>query len=206
MKSCVIFTGGKPEPFIPEGLDIKGAFVIAADKGYKNCKKLNIVPNLTIGDYDSLGYIPKECEHLQFPKEKDDTDLMLAAREAIKRGFTDITILGAMGGRLDHMYSNIQTLAFIRSEGAWGRILSVYEEIILLTPGEYSFKYCEGYSLSLFSYSDIVEGLTIRGAKYPTSDIQLSNLFPLGASNEIISDTAEVSFEKGLLLVIRSKL
>ena len=206
MKSCVIFTGGKPEPYIPEGLNIKDSFVIAADKGYKNCKKLGIAPDMTIGDYDSLGFIPQECEHLQYPKEKDDTDLMLAAREAIKRGYTDITILGATGGRMDHLYSNIQTLAFIRSEGAWGRILSVYEEIMLLSPGEYTFKYREGYSLSLFSYGDIVTGLTISGAKYPTSDIQLSNLFPLGASNEIISEKATVSFEKGLLLAIRSKL
>ncbi len=206
MERCIIFTGGRPEPFIPGGLNVKDSFVIAADKGYKYCKKLGIDPDLTIGDYDSLGFVPDECEHIKYPKEKDDTDLMLAAREAINRGFTDITILCALGGRMDHVFANIQTLAFIRSEGAWGRILGAYEELILLTPGNYSFKKRDGYSLSLFAYSDIVEGLTIRGVKYPTTEIQLSNLFPLGASNEIISDTAEISFDKGLLLVIRSKL
>lgn len=206
MKRCIIFTGGKAEPHIPESLDVKDAFIIAADKGYKCCKDLGIAPDMTIGDYDSLGFIPKECEYMQFPKEKDDTDMMLAAREAIRRGCTDITILCAMGGRTDHVFANIQTLAFIRSEGAWGRILSVNEELILLTPGEYSFERREGFSLSIFSYSDIVEGLTMRGVKYPTTDIQLSSLFPLGCSNEIISDKAEISFEKGILLVIRSKL
>lgn len=206
MERCIIFTGGKPEPYIPDGLDVNNAFVIAADKGYKCCKKLGVTPDLTIGDYDSLGYVPQECEHIKYPKEKDDTDLMLAVKEAIYRGCSDITILCAMGGRLDHLFANIQSLAFIRSEGAWGRLLSVYEEVVLLTPGDYTFKKREGRSLSLFSYSDLVEGLTIRGVKYPTNDIQLSNLFPLGISNEILDDSAEISFDKGLLLVIRSKL
>ncbi len=206
MERCIIFSGGKPEMCLPEGLDVKDAFVIAADKGYKCCKKLGIAPDLTIGDFDSLGYIPQECEHIKYPKEKDDTDLMLAAKEAVCRGYSDITILCALGSRADHLFANIQTLAFIRSEGAWGRILSAYEEITLLTPGDYTFKKREGFSLSVFAYSDLVEGLTLRGVKYPTNDIQLSSLFPLGVSNEIVSDTAEVCFEKGLLLVIRSKL
>ena len=97
---------------------------------------------------------------------------MLAAKEAVCRGYSDITILCALGGRADHLFANIQTLAFIRSEGAWGRILSAYEEITLLTPGDYTFKKREGFSLSVFAYSDLVEGLTLRGVKYPTNDIQ----------------------------------
>lgn len=203
---CIIFAGGRPELCIPEWVSAENSLVIAADKGYRNCKKLGLIPDVCIGDFDSLGFVPDDCEHIRFPKEKDDTDLMLAVREAIARGCVDITILGATGGRLDHMIANIQTLAFIRSEGAWGRIASAYEEIMLLTAGEYTLKKREGYSLSLFSYSGTVEGLTIRGVKYPTNGISLSHLFPLGISNEIISDSAHIAFEKGLLLVIRSKL
>lgn len=205
-KRCIIFAGGRPEPYIPKWVDTENSFVIAADKGYKNCKKLGLTPDVCIGDFDSLGFVPEDCEHIRFPKEKDDTDLMLAVREAIARGCADITILGATGGRLDHMMANIQTLAFIRSEGAWGRIAGVYEEIMLLSAGEYTFAKRCGFSLSVFSYSPSVDGLTMRGVKYPTNGISLSHLFPLGISNEIIADSAQISFEKGLLLVIRSKL
>lgn len=206
MERCIIFAGGKPEQFVPGNVETNNAFIIAADKGYKNCKKLGLVPDLTLGDFDSLGYIPEGTDYLQFPAHKDDTDLMLAVKEAIKRGYSDITILGATGGRMDHMFGNIQALAYIRSRGAWGRIVSAYEEITVLSPGEYTFSYREGFSLSLFSYGDLVEGLTIKGAKYPVTDIKLSGLFPLGVCNEITEDKAVVSFEKGMLLVIRSKM
>lgn len=206
MKRCIIFTGGKPEPKLPDGLSAEGAFVIAADRGYKNCRKLGIMPDLAIGDFDSLNYVPNECEQITFPKEKDDTDLMLAVREALKRGYTDITITGAMGGRFDHLFANVQTLAFIRSEGAWGRILTCFEQIMLVTPGSYRIARRDKYSLSLFAYSGEVKGLTIEGVKYPLEDGSLSQSFPLGVSNEIVEDKALISFDEGLLLIVQSRL
>ena len=138
MKRCIIFTGGRPEPHLPDGLELEGAYIIAADSGYKNCKQLGAVPNLAVGDYDSLNFVPDDCEHITYPCEKDDTDLMAAVREALRRGCGDITILGAMGGRFDHTFANVQVLAFINSEGARGRILSCGEEIMLAGAGEYS--------------------------------------------------------------------
>lgn len=206
MERCIIFTGGKPEPKLPDGLKLEGAFVIAADRGYKNCRKLGILPDLAIGDFDSLNYVPNECEQLTFPKEKDDTDLMLAIKEALKRGCTDITITGAMGGRFDHLFANVQTLAFIRTEGAWGRILTCYEQIMLVTPGTYRIARKDKYSLSLFAYSGKVKGLTIEGVKYPLEDAALSQDFPLGISNEIEEESAMISFDEGLLLIVQSRL
>lgn len=206
MKRCIIFTGGKPEPRIPDGLNADGALIIAADSGYKNCKKLGFVPDLAVGDYDSLGFIPKDCEKLKFPKEKDDTDLMLAVREAIKRGCTDITVLGALGGRFDHIFANVQALAYIRSRGAWGRILTCYEQIMLVTAGEYTIRAKEKYSLSLFAYSETVKGLTISGVKYPLYSEEIDNAFPIGISNEITDEAARISFDEGQLLIVQSRL
>lgn len=107
MNDCVIFTGGELDS--PERLDKsiwKNAFVIAADSGYRYAEMLGIIPDLAMGDYDSLGYVPKNCgEVMTFPKEKDDSDLMLAIREALKRGYKNITVIGALGGRFDHTFS-----------------------------------------------------------------------------------------------------
>lgn len=206
MRRCIIFTGGNPEPRLPEGLDTKNAFIIAADSGYKNCKELGITPDLAVGDYDSLGFEPNDCERISMPCEKDDTDLMFAAREAIKRGRTDITILGAMGGRFDHTFANVQTLAFIQSRGGRGRILSQNELIALVTPGKYTVGAKRGFSLSLFSYGGEVTGLTIKGVKYALENGSVSDTFPIGISNEILGESAEISFERGRLLIVQSRL
>lgn len=208
MKRCVIFTGGELKDIsaIPHEI-YDNAFVIAADSGYKYAMELGVIPDVTMGDYDSLGYVPKQSgEVMTFPKEKDDSDLMLTIREALKRGYKDITILGALGGRFDHTISNLQTLSFILDNGGRGRIVSESEDIFLLAPGSCKVKRNEQRSLSLFAYSEKVKGLTIKGAKYPLENGTITSSFPIGLSNEIIDDEAEISFTDGKLLVILSAL
>ncbi len=208
MTECVIFAGGelKNLQLVWDRTD-KNSFVICADSGYKYARQLGITPKLTVGDFDSLGYVPESMgEIMTFPKEKDDSDLMLAIREALSRGFKRITILGALGGRFDHTYSNVQSLGFIASNGAQGRIISESEEITLLSPGEYSFPKNPSCSLSLFSYSERVSGLTLKGVKYPLENGEITNLFPIGISNVITAEKAVISFTDGQLLVICSQL
>ena len=189
MNKCVIFTGGELND--PEKLNKavwQNAFVIAADSGYRYAEKLGIIPDLAIGDYDSLGYIPENCS------------------EALKRGYDDITITGALGGRFDHTYSNIQSLGFILKNGASGRIISPDEEIVLILPGNYKIKKDNTRSLSLFAYTENVKGLNISGVKYPLKNAEITSFFPIGLSNVIIDDYALISFENGLLLMISSRL
>ena len=185
---------------------MKNTFIICADSGYKYAKDLEIKPDVVIGDYDSLGFTPNEnSEIFTFPKEKDDTDLMLAVREALKRGYKNIDIYGALGGRFDHTIGNIQALAYISSKGGIGRIITDREEITILNAGEYNIQKRDGFSLSLFAYTDVVENYCINGVKYEILT-NLVNTFPLGISNEILGDKAELSFTNGRLLIIQSKL
>ncbi|MDE6150358.1 MAG: thiamine diphosphokinase [Ruminococcus sp.] len=209
MRKCVIFTGGeidKDFSFIDIN-EVKKSFVICADSGYIYAKKAGIEPDIIIGDYDSLGFIPENInEKFIFPKEKDDTDLMLAVKKALNRGYKQIDIYGAFGGRFDHMFSNVQALSFIAENRAVGNLISECERVTLLNPGDYEFKYKDNYSLSLFSYTDDVNGLTLKGTKYITDNITLSNHFPLGVSNIIIQENASISFKSGKLLVVQSKM
>ncbi len=206
LQRCIIFAGGKSEQRIPYELDTNGAFIIAADKGYKTCKRFGITPALTVGDLDSLKFIPDDCETLQFPTEKDDTDLMIAVKEALKRGCKDITILCALGGRFDHLYGNLQTLCYIVKNGGWGRLLSCYEQITIVPPGSYKIKNKERFSLSLLSYSSQVKGLSVSGVKYPLENGVINNGFPIGVSNVITAEYAQISFTDGLLLIVQSRL
>ena len=81
-----------------------GDLVIAADGGYAHMG--GIKPDLVVGDFDSLGYVPDGESVVRHPAEKDDTDTMLAARIGIERGYRTFLLLGGVGGRLDHTLRN----------------------------------------------------------------------------------------------------
>lgn len=207
MKKCLIVGGcGIYNLGWMKSVAEKNDYIIAADRGYEILKKAGIHIDIAIGDFDSLGYVPNDVEVLKLKVEKDDTDTMTAVRYALERGFKEITLLGGIGGRLDHTIANLQTLTFIAVHGASGRLLDETNEILGLLPGEYEFYKKTGYSLSTFSMTDKVTGLCEIGVKYPLNNAVLTNKFPLGVSNEIIDERAVISFKSGILFVCFSKL
>ncbi len=180
----------------------KDSFIIAADKGYEHLVGMGITPDLTVGDFDSLGYVPKCGEVLRSPAEKDDTDTLLAVREGLKRGFKEFIIYGGSGGRFDHTFANIQTLSFIKEHGAsavmYGEntAITLIENEAVRFPSDY-----RGY-ISVFSYGEKANGVTERGLKYSLCDAVLSNSFPVGVSNEFTGEESEISVRDGKLLII----
>ena len=202
MKNCLIIAGGDYAPINPQ----PGEYIIACDRGYSYALRENIRPDLLMGDFDSYsGSLPSDIPVERFKKEKDDTDTMLAIRKAIELGCGSVRLCCAMGGRLDHLYANIQSLAFAVKAGM---SISMEDEntfITVLAPGGHRLEKRESFSLSLFALSERVENLSIRGAKYELENGYLENSFPLGASNEFKGDV-DISFVGGLLLVICSRL
>lgn len=202
---CAIFCGGDPVSRKTFETCPSAEYNIAADSGYILAEKLGVTPDLIIGDFDSAPK-PASGNIITFPVEKDDTDLMLALRKGLELGYDRYLIFGATGGRLDHTLAAVQSLSFLTAHNASGEIVSDTERITLLTPGEHSFPNMEGFSLSLFAYSEKVSGLCIEGAKYTCRDVELDSSFPLGASNQVTSAEAKVSFTSGLLLAVRARL
>lgn len=88
-------------------------FIIAADAGYLQMAGLSAVPDLVVGDFDSMGQKPNHPNVVVYPKEKDATDMLLAIDEGLRRGYRKFVILGGLGGRLDHTLANIQALSYI---------------------------------------------------------------------------------------------
>ena len=207
MIDCIIFAGADMDTSFIDAHELENRYIICADRGVVHAKQLGIKPDLIVGDFDSLGFVPEEdCDVLAFKPEKDDTDLMIAVKQALSKGKKNLRIYAALGGRLDHTFASIQTLSFALDNGAQAELVSQSEFVTLLDAGEYSFENKTGRSLSLFSYSGTVSGLTIKGAKYTLENAQINSSFPIGISNEITSDKATVSFEKGRLLVICSSV
>jgi len=205
MSTCLIISGGDYSP-LPQNLSYD--YVIACDHGYDNAIKLDIIPNLIMGDFDSymgdsyndFGNIPV----LRFSVMKDDSDTMLAIKKAIALGYDDIIIACALGGRMDHTIANIQSMTYAASNKVSCTILSEKECLKTFTGPSITLKKKEGYSLSLFSLSDSCSGLSIKGAKYNADNISLYNNFPLGLSNEWEEENVILELDSGILLIVES--
>ena len=203
-KQCLIITGGEFAPFAPP---VEGEYVIACDRGYEHARRAGIRPDLVVGDLDSCRVELESGVPLRrLPVEKDDTDTMSALRLALSEGFRDIRLVCALGGRLDHLLANLQSLAFAAARGASVRIESPDTEIRTLRNGSLRLPRREGYSLSVFAVDGICRGLCLRGTKYTLEGAELRPDFPLGASNEWSAEEAEISVREGTLLIVESRI
>ena len=199
MASCVIFCAGGftelLEPIKPDDL------VIAADGGLVHLENLGIPPKLILGDFDSLGYVPKDAR--VFPVEKDDTDAMLAVRHGLMAGCDRFLLYGALDGpRLDHTVANFQTLQFLADRGATGYLAGVDYIATVVKNGTISFPASADGIISLFCMGPEAEGVTLKGLKYELDEAHLHAGHPLGVSNHFTGKPATISVKNGSLLVL----
>lgn len=199
--ACIIFGAGsyyglehRPRP---------GDYVIAADGGWRWCRSAGLTPDLLLGDFDSLGEVPAFDHILRVPVEKDDTDTGLALREGLRRGCREFFIYGGTGGRrLDHTLANLQSLAFLRENGARGWLYDRDFVYTVIKNETLTLRREVDWGLvSLFALGDRARGVTLTGLQYPLDHAELTCAFPLGVSNHFAAETATVTVEDGLLLV-----
>lgn len=185
--------------------------IFCADGGYVSAIEAGITPQLLIGDFDScnetaaLAALPPHCEVIRLIPEKDDTDTMMCLKEGIRRGFDQFLIIGGLCGRLDHTMANLQTLAYAAEAKKLLWISDGPNQATMLRNGTLKITAREGWKISLFSFSDTCQGVSISGVKYPLRQAVLNNSFPLGVSNEFQESSACIEVEKGQLLIILAK-
>lgn len=201
MKRCFIFAAGtfyglRERPSA-------GDFIIAADAGYSICQKAGVIPDLLLGDFDSMEPPAGFSHILRLPVEKDDTDTLAALRAGLERGCDDFHIYGGTGGqRLDHTLANLQSLLFLRRKGARGWLYdndfvwTVIENEALEIP-----KTVEWGLFSAFCLGDRAEGIDEEGFQYLLKDAVLTPDFPLGVSNHILAPVARAAVRNGALAI-----
>lgn len=207
MGRCMIIGAGELEPDFLSGFSWRADdFIICADGGLRYAKQAGIRPDLLVGDQDSFteGF-PEGIPALICRPEKDDSDMMLAVKEGISRGYQEFVLLGATGGRFDHTLANLQTVAYGLEQGVFVTMADRYNLISMLREDTIFLPRMDGCYLSVFSYTPSCEGVTLSGVKYPLSGAKLTNWFPLGLSNEILAQSAQITVEKGTLVVVVSK-
>ena len=188
---------------IPDDSD----YVIAADAGYEYCRKNNIIPDLVLGDFDSLGVAPKHPNVMQLPVEKDDTDTVFAIKTGLEKGYRHFYIYGGLGGkRSDHTIANLQSLLYLANRKARGWLFG--ENGGSSGQGGLADEVLRGDQLDvsaltvILCFDGVARGVTLKGLKYELQNAEVTSDFPIGVSNSMAADEATVEVTDGALLVM----
>lgn len=200
MKTC--WLAGGSDSFADGFLPQNGDLVIAVDAGFEKLRKLNITPDIAVGDFDSLGYQPDFRNTITHPCQKDDTDMMLAVQLGLSEDCDRFMIFGGTGGRIAHTLGNLQVLAFLANKEKAcflidsGYTVTAAEKSTLCFPAQ-----CTGY-VSLLAWGCKSARVSISGLKYELEKSVLPSDRPLGISNEFIGKNAEVTVHEGTVIIV----
>lgn len=230
-KRGLIVSGGQTDPAQLkaeyERLRADGGVFIAADSGLEAIRGIqeeaggtldtgirSYIPDIVVGDFDSVS--PDTLRYFQrmdgvrwerHRPEKDESDTELAFTIAAEEGCQELLLMGATGTRLDHVISNIHLLKAGKSRGLDCTILDLHNRIRLTTePVTFYKKDCPYPFISFIQLSEEVTHMWLTGFKYKLEDYHMVLGVECGhcVSNEITEERAELSFEKGTLLIIES--
>ena len=181
----------------------KGDLLIAADGGLAVLLEAGLVPDLVIGDFDSLALdVPKGIERVTLPVEKDETDMAAAVRLGRVRGYCEFCLYGGTGGRPDHTYANYQLLVGLAGENVRACLFDGTYRAAAITNGTLALPARARGTVSVFAVGECAREVTLEGLYYPLVGATLTKDVPLGVSNHIVSHPASVTVGDGTLLVM----
>lgn len=185
-------------------------FILSADGGTNHCLQASLIPDLVVGDLDSISeesiqIIKKNGIPIEkFPVKKDKTDSELASDYVIDKGFKDITIMGAIGNRMDHTLANILLLTKLTEKGIKGRIIDG-NNTIYLVEDELTLENQAGFYVSVIPITNSGILISLKGFEYELENTEIKFGSTLGISNRIVKNKGIVKVHKGRGLVIVSK-
>lgn len=205
MTTFTILLGGELKRTPRLVRQIAGSRVIAADAGIGHAAMLGLVPELWVGDFDSVpDELPRALEAVPrttFPAEKDKTDGELAVEAAFARGATALVLAGAFGGpRADHAFLHMVLAVRLAEAGIDIVLTSGSQEGVPLRAGRARFDYEAGTLFSILGFSDLT-GLSLAGAKWPLDAVQVPFGSSLTISNEVC-DGLDVTLGGGRAMLL----
>ncbi len=211
MPRVIIFTNGNIENLdAVRPLLQQEDVIIAADGGARHAIALGKVPSVVIGDLDSLADGDRrlleslEVRFLQHPRDKDETDLELALQHAQGLGISNILLIGALGGRLDHTLGNLSVLSDPALAGFDVRADDGQEEVFFCRESV-GIRGQKGDTISLIPWGQMVRGIRTSGLRWQLAGETLYPHKTRGISNELMGEFAEVQIAFGLLLIVHRR-
>jgi len=180
--------------------------IIAVDGGYSRCLELHLIPNILMGDFDSIDLelmdnLPSTCKKLTFPADKDETDTQLALEYCIANNIEEVFICNDLMGRADHAWALIQNLQQAKKSQVKASILS-NTQILTILDVHNKFTYPADSIISLLSLSESSVFASSNGLKYPLDNLTLYSWQSKGISNEAIANEQEIQLCEGNVMMI----
>jgi thiamine pyrophosphokinase len=210
LQRTVIIANGDPPTAADVGRWLQpGDRLMAANGGAKSALALGFVPDVVVGDIDSLDAEVCEqltqhgCRLVRHPVEKDETDLELALLRAVDEGATEIVVLGALGGRLDQLLANVLLLTLPQLAEVSVRLADDEQEAFVVHGGTQAVVEGQvGDTLSLLPLQGDAYGIYTQGLKWSLAGDPLFSGPARGVSNVIVSLPVCIRVETGALLVV----
>jgi thiamine pyrophosphokinase len=223
MPRIVIFANGElPNLEAARALLQADDYLIAADGGANHLLKMGILPEIVIGDLDSIDedtlfdLTSADVDIKQYSEDKDETDIELALRYAVELRPSAILIVGALGGRLDQTLANLSIITDLTLPGIDIHLDDGVEEVffcrasagkggqVASSPqGEVQGR--SGDIVSLIPWHSSVEGVHTEGLKWPLYGETLFSDKSRGVSNEMVKNDASIRIQSGLLLIVHRR-
>lgn len=208
-KRCIIIANGDINNYTWHKSQLQDAdFILCADGGTRHAVSMGIVPNVVLGDFDSLSSDIKSalsntsCQFVRYPEEKDMTDTELALKYCLGMNPEEIIFMGSLGTRYDHSLANILLLSEVPPQ-IRVKIINEQNEIMLLKEKLYLHG-IPGDIVSIVPLSREIIGVSTRGLKYMLRNDTLCRGTSRGVSNEMVGAEAMIEIMEGVALVIRA--
>ncbi len=208
---CIIVANGiiKEYGYLKQLID-HSDMLVCADGGSRHLRKVDILPDIVIGDLDSMSISDRNflenrnIKIIQYPRRKAASDTELAVMWAMENRADEITLTGTTGERLDHTLANIFLMKKIAAKGIPCRMIDDNNEIYLISD-KIRLKGNQGDLVSVIPLTEKVSGLTLTGLEYSLEDAEIFMGSSIGISNYLTGNEACISIKTGLLAVIKSK-
>ncbi len=207
MRAVIVSGGSMPEANIIKPYINEDSILIACDKGLNYVYGAGFVPDVILGDFDSVDvevldyYKAMGKELFTYPVRKDSTDTELGIIMALEKGAEDIVLLGCSGTRLDHTLANIQIMLPLLKKGIRARLIDEHN-IVELVDSQLLIENKKGSYISLLPLTQKVEGITSEGLDYPLDNMDIDMGTSLTVSNVVVADKASVTVKKGVIISI----
>ena len=208
MRAAIFLNGAPDPPDLLRRIAGRADLVVAANGGARYALDAGVVPDLVVGDMDSLGEArTREVEERgalleRHPSRKDKMDGHLAVLAVRDRGAREVVLLCAAGGRLSALFAVPHILLASERTGLRATMVASWGQVFVLEAGSRTVAGDPGDSVSVFPFTGLATGLTLEGFGYPLEDARLETGDTLGFHNELTARTGRVSVERGTLLVI----
>lgn len=202
---CVLIGGGDCTVELLKANIRENDYIICADSGYDIANEAKLIPDLLIGDFDSIKSVPENIDKITLPVEKDVTDCVAAYYEGDKHGFKSFVLFGGTGGRFEHTFANISLMANASKSGNFFEIVDEKHIYRCITNSSIKIEKKDNQQISVFAYGNKAFGVTEKGFHYLLNDYTLDPFDgALGTSNDIIDDYGEISVKNGTIIIIET--